>query len=117
MGEYAFAAEVTSSATPDAVFAVLADVPRWKEWAGPLVRESYLDREGDSAPGGVGAIRRLGSKPFYGREEIVEYDPPRRLSYVILSGQPVRNYRADIDLTPVDGGTRIRWSSRFEPRV
>jgi uncharacterized protein YndB with AHSA1/START domain len=117
MTQYEFYAEATSSASPDTVFALLADAPRWKDWAGPLVREASWDREGDPAPGGVGAIRKLGSKPFYGREEIVHYDPPRRLSYTILSGQPVRNYRADVDLTPVDGGTHIRWSSRFEPAV
>jgi uncharacterized protein YndB with AHSA1/START domain len=117
MTEYSFAVEATSAASPEAVFALVTDVPRWKVWAGPLIRESYLEREGGPPPGGIGAIRRLGSKPFYGREEIVEYDPPRRLSYVILSGQPVRNYRADVDLTPVDGGTHIRWAGRFEPLV
>jgi uncharacterized protein YndB with AHSA1/START domain len=117
MAEYQFAAEAKSSAAPEQVFALLADAPRWKDWAGPLIREAYWDREGEPAPGGVGAIRRLGSKPFYGREEIVEYDPPRRLSYTIVSGQPVRNYRAEVDLTPLDGGTHIRWASRFEPAV
>ena len=24
---------------------------------------------------------------------------------------------ADVDLTPVDGGTRIRWAFRFEPKI
>ena len=39
--------------------------------------------------------------------------PGRRLSYVLLSGLPLRNYRADVDLTPMDGGTAIRWHSKF----
>jgi hypothetical protein len=66
----------------------------------------------------VGAIRRLGSKPVYGREEIVLYEPPARLSYTILSGQPVRRYRADVVLTALDGGgTHITWSGSFEPSV
>ena len=117
MAEYAFFVEATSTASPDEVFALLADAPGWKDWAGPLIREAHWDREGQPPPGGVGAIRRLGSKPFYGREEIVQYDPPHRLSYTILSGQPVRNYRADVDLTPVEGGTHIRWAGRFEPKV
>ena len=117
MTEYSFATEATSNAAPEVVYAVLADAPRWKDWAGWFIRESSWEREGTPSPGGVGAVRRLGAKPFYGREEIVRYDPPRQLSYTILSGQPVRNYQADVELTPVDSGTRIRWSSRFEPKV
>jgi hypothetical protein len=34
------------------------------------------------------------------REEIVELIPDRRLSYVLLSGYPFRDYRADVDLEP-----------------
>ena len=117
MREYSFATEATSSASPDVVFRILADATGWTAWAGPFIREARWDREGQPPPGGVGAIRRLGSKPFYGREEIVRYEPPRRLSYTILSGQPVRNYQADVELTPVDGGTHISWGGRFEPKV
>lgn len=75
------------------------------------------EREGSPEPGGVGAIRKLGSPPVWGREEIVEYDPPRRLAYTILSGQPVRNYLAEVDLTPADGGTAIVWRARFDPLI
>jgi len=117
MPEYSFSAEATSSAAPDAVFALLADATVWKDWAGPLIRDSFWEREGTPPPGGVGAIKRLGAKPVYSREETVEYDPPKRYSYTILSGQPVRSYRADVDLTPVDGGTHIRWAGRFEPKI
>ena len=78
-----------------------------------MVRRSAWDREAAPEPGGVGAIRRLGSAPFFSREEIVEYEPPRHLAYVLLSGMPVREYRSDVDLT-VDGtGTEIRWRSSF----
>ena len=118
MSEYSFSTEGDSSASPDAVFTVLADATRWKEWAGWFVRESSWEREGTPAPGGVGAIKRLGSKPIYSREETVEYDPPTRYAYRILSGQPVKSYRADVELTPnANGGTHIRWSFRFEPKI
>jgi uncharacterized protein YndB with AHSA1/START domain len=118
VAEYSFAAEATSDATPEAVFGLLADATGWKDWAGPLIRQSFWEQEGTPAPGGVGAIKRLGSSPFFSREETVEYEPPRRYSYAILSGQPVRSYRADVELTPTDGGgTRIRWAARFEPRI
>jgi len=117
MAEYSFSAEATSSAPPDVVFALLADATVWKDWAGPLIRESFWEREGTPPPGGVGAIKRLGAKPAYSREETVEYEPPKRYSYTILSGQPVRTYRADVELTLVDGGTHIRWAGRFEPKI
>ena len=117
MTEYSFSTDATSSASPDVVFAVLADATRWKDWAGVFIRESFWEREGQPPPGGVGAIRRLGAKPVYAREEIALYEPPRRLSYTILSGQPVRNYLADVVLTPVDGGTHVRWSFHFEPKI
>jgi hypothetical protein len=117
MAEYAFSAEATSSATPDALFELLSDATVWKDWAGPLIRESFWEREGTPPPGGVGAIKRLGGKPIYSREETVAYERPKRYSYRILSGQPVRSYRADVDLTPVDGGTHITWAGRFEPKI
>ncbi len=99
------------------MFAVLADGPRWKDWAGWFVRASWWEREGTPPPGGVGAVKRLGTKFFSSREETVEFDPPKHYAYRIVSGQPVKSYRADVELTPVDGGTHIRWSSRFEPTV
>jgi hypothetical protein len=115
--EYSFSAEARSTASPDVVFRILADATGWKDWGGPFIRESFWEREGTPPPGGVGAIKRLGGKPIYSREETVEYDPPGHYAYRIVTGQPVRSYRADVDLTPVDGGTRIRWAFRFEPKV
>ena len=48
------------------------------------------------------------------REEILEYEPGRRSSYSLLSGLPLRDYRADVDLTArPDGGTHIVWHSAF----
>ena len=108
---------VRSAAPPDAVFAVIADATRWHEWAGVTIATSVWEREGDPAPGGVGAIRRLGRWPMYGREQITEYDPPRHTAYTILSGIPVRGYHADIDLLADATGTTIHWSGAFEPKI
>ena len=43
--------EVTarSAAAPQRVFDVLADAPSWHEWAGPLIVQSWWEREGDPA--------------------------------------------------------------------
>jgi len=82
-----------------------------------MVVKSWWEREGDPAPGGVGAIRALGVKRVGSREEIVGYDPPHHLAYTILSGLPVRDYLADVRLTPDGSGTRITWSGSFTPKV
>lgn len=111
--------EVTarSAAAPERVFALLADAPSWKRWAGPVIVASWWEREGTPAPGGVGAIRRLGVRGASSREEIVAYDPPTHLAYTILSGLPVRDYLANVRLTPDGTGTRIEWSGRFTPKL
>ena len=106
-----------STAPPDKVFEILADGAGWSRWAGPMVMKSWWERQGTPAPGGVGAIRALGSKRVGSREEIVAYDPPHHLAYTILKGLPVRDYRADVHLTPVGDGTRIEWSGVFTPKM
>lgn len=109
---------VLSSAPPAAVFEVLADATRWKEWAGSLITVSEWEREGDPAPGGVGAVRKLGRPPAFALEQIIEYDPPHHLAYTIVRGIPVRGYHADVDLVATSGGgTTIRWAGAFEPKI
>lgn len=117
MGAFSYEVTAQSRASPDTVFAILADGARWRDWAGALIRHSSWEREGTPPPGGVGAVRKLGSWPLYGREEIVEYEPPTRLAYTILSGQPIRNYRAIVQLAAQDGGTAIRWTATFDPKI
>jgi uncharacterized protein YndB with AHSA1/START domain len=112
--------EVTarSTAPPGEVFALLADAPGWNRWAGLSVSHAGWEREGDPPPGGAGAIRRMGRPPFYGREQIIEYDPPHHMAYTVLSGIPVRNYRADVQLiATATGGTAITWRATFEPKI
>jgi uncharacterized protein YndB with AHSA1/START domain len=109
--------EVTalSAAPPEKVFALLADGAGWSQWAGPMVVRSWWEREGTPAPGGVGAIRRLGLGKASSREEILAYDAPRHLAYTWLTSFPVRHYRADVALEPDGTGTRIVWSGTFHP--
>lgn len=112
-----YAVTARSDAPPERVFALLADGAGWSSWAGPFILWSGWEQEGDPAPGGVGAIRLLGLRRVHTRERIEEYDPPRRLAYSILSGVPVRDYLAVVELTPEDGGTRIIWRGSFEPKL
>ena len=111
--------EVTahSDAPPARVFELLADATSWRRWAGPLIGHASWEREGNPPPGGVGAIRKIGRWPSYGREEIVVSEPPTHHAYTTLSGNPVRNYRADVVLTADGLGTLITWRGTFDPLV
>lgn len=103
-----------TSAPVEAVWALLSQAHTWKDWGTFTVAE--LESEGVPAPDGVGAVRRFGFPVFTSREEIVAFDPPTHLGYVLRSGLPLRNYRSDITLTAAaDGGTDIEWRSSFEP--
>lgn len=118
MARYSYDVTAESAAPVDKVFTVLADAPRWHEWAKPFVRQSMWEREGSPAPGGVDAIRKLGAAGVFSREQILEYDPPRHLAYTLLSGQPgVKNYRADVNLVSRGGGTTIKWTGTFDARI
>jgi polyketide cyclase/dehydrase/lipid transport protein len=105
----------TTSAGPEAVYALLRDGATWPEWS-PL-GSFELERAGEAEPEGLGAIRVFRTGRVTTREEIVELVPARRFSYVLLSGLPLRNYRADVDLEPADGGARITWHSSFDQRL
>jgi carbon monoxide dehydrogenase subunit G len=47
-------------------------------------------------------------------EQILEAEEDRRLTYTVIGGIPLRNYRAEVTLTPVGDGTRIRWAARWD---
>jgi uncharacterized protein YndB with AHSA1/START domain len=114
-----FSYEVTarSAAPPERVFALIADAPGWKRWAGPMIGHASWEREGDPAPGGIGAIRKVGRWPAFGHEQIVAYEPPTHHAYTMARGNPVRNYRADVHLVSDGTGTRITWGATFDPLI
>jgi uncharacterized protein YndB with AHSA1/START domain len=117
MAACAYSVTALSTAPPERVFELLADATSWPRWAGSLTTHGSWDREGTPPPGGLGAIRKLGRWPMYGREEIVAYEPSTHLAYRIVKGQPVRNYRADVTLTLVHDGTLITWAGTFDPLI
>ena len=47
-------------------------------------------------------------------EKVLEAEEGRHLAYTVIGGMPVRNYRADVTLTPATGGTRIRWAATWD---
>jgi hypothetical protein len=104
-----------SRATADAIFALLTDGSTWPRWS--PIDAFELEREGDPPPEGPGAIRVFHRGRTTGRDEIVDVAPDRHLGYVSLSGVPVRDYRADVELTLSVDGTDIRWRATFLPKM
>jgi uncharacterized protein YndB with AHSA1/START domain len=104
-----------SAAAPATVFALLAHGNTWPRWS--PIEAFELERTGDPPPEGVGAIRVFRRGRTMGRDEIVEVVPDRRLSYRSLSGLPVRDYQAHVDLEPDGDGTTIRWEASFSPKL
>ena len=105
----------TTTADPATVYALLRDGATWPVW-GPL--DSFeLERPGEQEPEGLGAVRIFRSGRVTGRDTIAELVRDRRFSYTHVSNLPIKNYRADVDLTPAGDGTAIRWVSAFDPKV
>jgi uncharacterized protein YndB with AHSA1/START domain len=113
MASFTFVREV--AAPPETVFEVLTDHRRYAEIT--PARRSELEREGDPAPNGVGAIRTMRSVGPPLREEVIGYDPPRRFSYKALSGIPVRDHVGTVELTPQGDGTKVVYAVRTFPTL
>jgi hypothetical protein len=103
-----------SAAAPGAVWRWLADASSWRAWT--RLTDTRLERSGSPEPDGVGALRRFGLLGGSSLEEVVVFDPPRHLAYVLRRGLPITNYRADVTLHPDGDGTRIRWRGEFDTR-
>jgi carbon monoxide dehydrogenase subunit G len=101
-------------APPAAVWALLDDSSSWPGWTS--IDSFELERDRDEATG-LGEIRRFKTGPVTVREEIVERDAGRRLSYRLLGGLPVRDYVAVIDLAAAGAGTDLRWHTTFDGKL
>ena len=115
-----FEASALSAVPADELWPLVGEATRWKDWS--WMTHASLLRQGDPAPDGVGALRRLGVGPGGSQEEVVVWDPPRHLGYEARRGLPARHYRADVvleDAVREDGttGTRVTWRCVVEPLV
>lgn len=104
-----------STASPKAVWRLLADGTTWTGWA--RFDEASYEREGVPTSHGVGAIRRFRIGRLRSRETVLVFDPPNQLSYDYAGSLPVKDYRADVTLTEQARGTRITWHSEFAGRL
>jgi uncharacterized protein YndB with AHSA1/START domain len=116
VSQFSVEAEGATRAGPETVWSLVADANTYPGW-GPWNDGGYRPpAAGPSRPGSVQWFR-------YGRrttsvEEILEVEEPRRVAYTVVSGLPVRNYRAEVTLTPTpSGGTSIRWTATWDRSI
>jgi uncharacterized protein YndB with AHSA1/START domain len=105
-------AEGAARAAPEVVWELVANADRYSEW-GPWGASGY-ENLGAQAPDGAGVIRWM----RYGRtttvEKVLASERARRLVYTVVRGIPVRNYRAEVTLTPEGDGTHVRWAASWD---
>jgi uncharacterized protein YndB with AHSA1/START domain len=110
-----FTLERRVNSPPEVVFDVLTDHRGYAEIT-PM-RRVELEREGDPAPNGVGAIRVLHAVGPPLREEVLVYRPPTRFAYTVISGAPLRDHMGTVELTPDGDGTRVVYALKAIPTV
>ncbi|WP_029117206.1 SRPBCC family protein [Mycobacterium sp. URHB0044] len=116
---FSFEVNRTSTAPAATLFRMETDGANWSDWARPLIVHSSWERQGDPAPDGVGAVRKVGMWPILMLEETVEYEKDRRHVYKVNAPwSPVKDYQAEALFTPnASGGTDVRWRGSFTEGV
>ena len=112
MAQLRVEAEGVAQAPPEVVWELVANADSYSQW-GPWTASGY-ENLGAQAPDGAGVVRWM----RYGRtttvEKVLESERARRLVYTVVKGIPVRNYRAEVTLSPVGEGTHIRWTASWD---
>lgn len=106
----------TLRAPPELVFDTLTVARRYPQYT-PF-RRVEMEREGEGAPDGAGAIRalHLAGPPL--RERVLVHERPRRFEFEVLSGAPGVHSYVGTQTFEVDGaGTRVSYRIDFEPRT
>lgn len=106
-------ARATSSAAPEAVFAVLADHERWPEWFPSVRRVTVI-----GPASGVGARRRVAVPGATVDEEFIVWEPGVRWTFTGIAAKPrfTRSLVEDCRLEALpDGGTAISYTMHLDP--
>jgi hypothetical protein len=102
-------------AQPERVFDLLSDHARYDRFRG--VQKSELLREGEPAPNGLGALRRvrLGPRGLVDLDEEVKvFERPTRLDYLIVRiNAPYEHLGASMRFLEDRGRTIVDWTSSF----
>jgi uncharacterized protein YndB with AHSA1/START domain len=98
------------------VWAVYSDHAGWKHWAG--FSRSWIEKEGAFEKNGVGCVRGFGSPGIEVFEEVLEWEPPKRMAYsVIRGGLPMKDHYGEAIFEKDGDGTLLTWRCRFESGI
>lgn len=103
------------AASPETVFDTITDHAAYPDYT--PIRKAELERPGEEAPNGVGAIRALHVLGPPIRELVTAYERPSRFSYEVLSGVPVKSQVGTVTLEPAAGGCLMRYALEIEPKL
>jgi uncharacterized protein YndB with AHSA1/START domain len=105
--------EQTLRAPIDRVFDLISDHAGYSRFSG--VQRSELLREGETERNGVGALRRAHSRPLWFEEEILVFERPTRMDYVIRrTNAPIHHQGASMLLEETGSDTRVVWTTMTE---
>jgi uncharacterized protein YndB with AHSA1/START domain len=105
----------TVDAPIDRVFDAFTDHRAYQDVT-PL-RSSTLERQGDPAPNGVGAVRKLGLAGPPIVEEVVGYERPTYFAYKALKGLPVKEHLGEVRLSEANGRTHVVYTVGYTPSI
>lgn len=104
------------AAPPEYVFDTITDHAAYPSFT--PIRRCVLEREGDEAPNGVGAVRALHVAGPPIRERVTAYERPTRFGYEVLSGIPVRRQSGTVTIEPAGrNGSTMRYELAIEPQI
>ncbi len=102
-------------ATPDAVFAKLAEPASWPAWFPLMTRARWV---APTTSGAVGAERDVAMRILgHFRERMIAWQPGERFAFTMVkSSSPFASAMAeDYQLHAVPGGTQLRWMLAVTP--
>ena len=105
---------------PEVAFTWVTDATAMNRWSEARI-EPVLPGDG-AHPAGVGARRDVILPPMFGRrarleEVVVESESPRRFTYRVVGGAPVRRHEGRIRIEPATAGARLTWTVDVEVPV
>lgn len=108
---------MTMNASPDAVYHVVADVERYKEWVGDLKRVDVLERDAEGRPLEVEfRAAAFGRSTTY----TLRYDyadAPRAITWRQTQGDLTSYLFGEYRFEPANGRTRVTYDLEVELRV
>jgi hypothetical protein len=82
------------------------------------MRKSSLEKEGDPAPNGVGAVRKLELLGPPILEEVTGYERPSYFAYKAIKGLPVKEHLGEVRLSEAANDcTRVHYKISYTPSI